>query len=150
MKTVPYFRSALTVILFTILAVGCAKKSGNDAAYDAAYDAESDNCSAEFVMDYNRVVIRLQAAYTVQDFEDTSSLVKDFQSKYKDVVCTAAFTPDTQLDPTEKQVDVNETTAGWKAFIDEVLAKSKFTPSSSNTRLSFTEIRMAFPTSDAN
>ena len=137
MKSVPFFRSVLVAILFTSLAVGCAKKSGNDQAYSG----ESDNCSAEFVSDYNTVVLKLKYAYTVQDVQNSSALVDEFKNKYEGVVCNAAFTAEDKLDPTEKAVSADEIVAKWKSLIDEVLSQAKAPTNDASAREVLSEIQ---------
>ena len=146
MKTIPFFRSVLAVTFLTLLAVGCAKQPGNDAAYQQG----SDNCSSEFVSDYNTVFINLNSAYTLEDLHNSISLVDDFKEKYDGVVCDAEFTSDDQLEPRQKQVDANEIGDEWKSAIDAVLTQSKNLTYSSYARQTLAETPSVPAPTEAN
>jgi hypothetical protein len=146
MKTVPFYRSVLAVILVTFLAVGCAKQSGNNAAYQDG----SDNCSDEFVSDYNSVILSFQYAYSVKDLADSSTLVDAFQEKYEGVVCKAQFRTADQLDPTEETVDADEIVAAWKSALDSVMTQANTPSDFSSARQSLAAIRVSPANTEAN
>jgi hypothetical protein len=141
MKTVPFYRSVLAVILVTFLAVGCAKQSGNNAAYQDG---------SEFVSDYNSVILSFQYAYSVKDLADSSTLVDAFQEKYEGVVCKAQFRTADQLDPTEETVDADEIVAAWKSALDSVMTQANTPSDFSSARQSLAAIRVSPANTEAN
>ena len=89
-----------TMIGLTLVACG----PGNQAAYQGM----SSNCSLDFVSDYNRVVSAAKFIRTTKDINDLESVLGQFESKYKGVVCVAEERVDSQLDKQNTTINVNE------------------------------------------
>jgi len=96
---------ALTLVLMAF----CAPPPGNKDAYQP----NSENCSSQFISDYNDIVYKARAVSTEAELATLERSVEVFATKYKDVKCKANLksldSPNSE--ETEKMIDANEWTA---------------------------------------
>lgn len=103
--------------VLALVVAGCAK-SGNSKAYDGS----SDNCSSEFVSNYNSVVNELK--WSTDHFRTAESLVNQFEAKYKDVSCAAVLLDTSKLDNSASKIEVNSKVKEWRSAIAQARTRS--------------------------
>jgi hypothetical protein len=108
------FAQIASILILLLSNFGCGKDNpGNKAAYQE----NSSNCSFEFVDNYNSIITTIRLVSNVQDLDRAESLVNEFASKYKGVVCRATLTNPDHLDSTPSTINADQKVQEWKSLI---------------------------------
>lgn len=81
-------KKALFLVVFTLFVAGCgAKQPGNKDAYQG----DTDNCSQQFVNDYNSLVLATRGVTKTTELPALKAKAQSFKDLYRDVRCEASF-----------------------------------------------------------
>ena len=104
----------LVCILGTTFSLAACNTGSSDA-----YEAGTNNCSYQFVNDFNRVADAVRYSLTNSDLDSAQSLVNDFNNKYQNVSCQAALDDDRHLDTSSTSIDANAKVTDWNTKISK-------------------------------
>ncbi len=128
-RTLPFLAS----FILTLSLMACGSKPGTSEAYQAG----SENCSSEFVSDYNKVSGVGKYNFTLDELERFEFLVDEFSKKYKDVTCKAEVTYKNSIEKKAETVNANDEVTQWREIISKAKARRQPAPASNSSKPAF-------------